>query len=84
MPADLASFTGRNGRRIVEPGDLVLSAGRSSADLPFAHTVRLVGPEREVDHTRRLHPDVVVEVTDAAASAVTPPPDAATEEASTT
>ena len=27
--ADLASFTGRDGRRIVEPGDLVLSAGRS-------------------------------------------------------
>ena len=57
MPADLASFTGRDGRRIVEPGDLVLSVGRSSADLPFAHAVRLTGPVRVVDHTRRLHPE---------------------------
>jgi beta-xylosidase len=61
VPADLASFTGRDGRRIVEPGELVLSAGRSSADLPFAHIVRLTGTERELDHTRRMTPDVSVE-----------------------
>ena len=66
--ADLASFTGRDGRRIVEPGDLVLSAGRSSVDLPFAHTVRLAGPVRAVDHTRRLHPVVAVEHVPAEAS----------------
>ena len=42
--ADLAAFTGREGRRIVEPGALVLSLGRSSADLPIAQTVRLTGP----------------------------------------
>jgi beta-xylosidase len=66
--ADLASFTGRDGRRIVEPGDLVLSAGRSSADLPFAHSVRLVGPVRQVDHTRRMHPEVAVERVPAEAS----------------
>ncbi|MFB6609832.1 beta-glucosidase [Agromyces sp. NPDC056379] len=68
VPADLASFTGRDGRRIVEPGDVVLSAGRSSTEMPFAHTVRLTGPVREVDHTRRLHPDVSIAVTAAAAS----------------
>ena len=61
VPADLASFTGRDGRRIVEPGELVLSAGRSSADLPFAHSVRLTGDVRELDHTRRMQPDVSVE-----------------------
>ncbi|WP_394550830.1 glycoside hydrolase family 3 N-terminal domain-containing protein [Agromyces sp. MMS24-JH15] len=61
VPADLASFPSRAGGRIVEPGDLVLSLGTSSADLPYAHTVRLVGAARTVDHTRRLHPDVVVE-----------------------
>jgi beta-xylosidase len=68
VPADLASFTSRSGERIVEPGELVLGAGRSSADLPFAHTVRLTGAPRAVDQTRRLHPVVeVVAVTSAAA-----------------
>nr|WP_307041111.1 glycoside hydrolase family 3 N-terminal domain-containing protein [Agromyces ramosus] len=61
VPADLASFTGRAGDRIVEPGELVLSAGRSSADLPFSHSLRLVGATRVVDHTRRLQPTVEVE-----------------------
>ncbi|MEV1132268.1 glycoside hydrolase family 3 N-terminal domain-containing protein [Agromyces sp. NPDC049794] len=60
VPADLAAFTGRRGERIVEPGEIVLSAGRSSGDLPFAHTVRFVGSTRRVDHTRRLHAEVAV------------------------
>jgi beta-xylosidase len=68
--ADLAAFTGRDGRRIVEPGELVLSLGRSSADLPVTQTVRLTGPVREVDHTRRLHPIVLVEPVASEASVV--------------
>ena len=56
VPADLAAFTGRDGRRIVEPGSLVLGFGRSSADLPLQATVELTGPVRVVDHTRALHP----------------------------
>ena len=39
VPADLASFTGRDRRRIVEPGELVLGFGRSSGDIPLTHTV---------------------------------------------
>jgi beta-xylosidase len=66
VPADLASFTSRSGVRVVEPGELVLGAGRSSADLPFTHAVRLTGATRVVDHTRRLHPVVAVEVEPAA------------------
>ena len=61
VPADLASFTSRTGERIVEPGDLVLSVGRSSADLVHRATVRVEGPVRVVDHTRRLHPIVDIE-----------------------
>ena len=61
VPADLASFTSRDGVRIVEPGELVLSLGRSSGDLALAHPVRLTGPVRVVDHTRRLHPEVLVQ-----------------------
>ncbi|SFR71794.1 beta-xylosidase [Agromyces sp. CF514] len=64
VPADLASFTGRDGERIVEPGRLVLSVGRSSGDLVFSHEVELTGPVRRVDHLRRLHPDVGIEPTE--------------------
>ncbi|HEU5425483.1 MAG TPA: glycoside hydrolase family 3 N-terminal domain-containing protein [Actinocrinis sp.] len=54
VPADLASFTGVHGRRIVEPGDVELRFGRSSAHAEAAVPLRLVGPEREVGHQRRL------------------------------
>jgi len=54
VPADLASFTGVHGRRIVEPGDVELRFGRSSADTEAVVPLRLVGSEREVGHQRRL------------------------------
>ncbi len=56
VSADLVSFTGRDLRRIVEPGDLVLSFGRSAGELVAQLPVALTGDVREVDHTRRLHP----------------------------
>ena len=59
--ADLASFTGRAGHRVVEPGDLELRLGASSVDSRHVAPVRLVGPERTVDHHRRLTSDVTVE-----------------------
>ncbi|MFH8974687.1 glycoside hydrolase family 3 N-terminal domain-containing protein [Streptomyces sp. NPDC017890] len=55
VPADLASFTGRDGRRVVEPGDLELRLAASSTDPLLTAAVTLTGPERHVDHTRRLH-----------------------------
>ncbi|MGW2649072.1 beta-xylosidase/alpha-l-arabinosidase [Streptomyces sp. NPDC001393] len=61
LPADLASFTGREGRRIVEPGELELRISASSTDHRITVPLRLTGPVREVDHTRRLHPVVTVE-----------------------
>ncbi|WP_033196999.1 beta-glucosidase family protein [Agromyces italicus] len=61
VSADLASFTGRDGLRIVEPGALVLGFGRSSGELPLTATVELTGPVRVVDHTRQLHPAWAVE-----------------------
>jgi beta-xylosidase len=54
VPADLASFTGRDGRRVVEPGELELRLAASSADPRLTARVRLTGPERHLDHTRRL------------------------------
>ncbi|MFJ9601396.1 beta-xylosidase/alpha-l-arabinosidase [Streptomyces althioticus] len=61
VPADVASFTGRDGRRIVEPGDLELRLAASSTDARLTTTVTLTGPVREVDHTRRFRAEFSVE-----------------------
>ncbi|WP_037570466.1 beta-xylosidase/alpha-l-arabinosidase [Phaeacidiphilus oryzae] len=55
VPADLAAFTGLDGRRIVEPGELELRFGDSSAGARLVGKAELTGPVRTVDHTRRLH-----------------------------
>ena len=60
VPADLSAFTGRDGRRIVEPGMLQLRLGASSADLRMNAAVELTGDARVVDHTRELHCEVRV------------------------
>jgi beta-glucosidase-like glycosyl hydrolase len=54
VPADLASFTGRRGQRIVEPGRIELRLGRCSADPLVTLPVELTGPERVIDGPRRL------------------------------
>jgi beta-xylosidase len=54
VPADLTSFTGLRGTRIVEPGDVELRFGRSSGDIAAALRLRLVGAEREAGFGRRL------------------------------
>ncbi|MFJ3284331.1 glycoside hydrolase family 3 N-terminal domain-containing protein [Streptomyces sp. NPDC086669] len=61
VPADLASFTGREGTRIVEPGELELRLSASSADPRLTARVTLTGAERPLDHTRRLHATLVQE-----------------------
>ncbi len=60
VPADLCSFVGLNGRRIVEPGDMELRLGASSADVRYTVPARLTGPLRTVDHRRALRPGVTV------------------------
>jgi beta-xylosidase len=54
VPADLASFTGVHGRRIVEPGAVELRFGRSSGQFEAVLPLRLTGTERAVGHGRRL------------------------------
>jgi beta-xylosidase len=56
VPADLTSFIGRDGSRIVEPGELVLGFGRSSGDIPLSSTVTLTGDVRVLDRSRACHP----------------------------
>ena len=55
MPADVTSFTGRDGARVVETGELELRLGASSSDIRLSSTVTMTGTARVVDHTRRLH-----------------------------
>src|SRR5690625_2370831 len=58
VPADLASFTGLRGTRVVEPGAVELRVARSSTDVHTALQLQLVGPEREMGHDRRLVSEV--------------------------
>jgi beta-glucosidase len=61
VPADVASFTGIRGRRVVEPGDVELRLGCSSGDVRSVLPLRLVGAQREVGHERRLQSLVSVD-----------------------
>jgi beta-glucosidase len=54
VPADLASFTGLAGKRIVEPGDMELRFGRSAQDIAATVPLRLTGSVRETGPDRRL------------------------------
>jgi beta-xylosidase len=56
--ADLTSFTGRLGHRVVEPGRIELRLGTSSADVVAALPVDLTGPERVLDGGRHTTADV--------------------------
>ena len=69
MHADRTAFTGRDLRRIVEPGDVEVLVGTSAADLPCQGVVRLTGPPRAVGHDRRLV--TPVEVSPATAAGAT-------------
>ncbi|MBZ6197183.1 glycoside hydrolase family 3 C-terminal domain-containing protein [Streptomyces olivaceus] len=60
VPADLASFTGRDGQRITEPGTLELRLASSSTQPHLTARLTLTGPQRHVDHTRHLHAAFVV------------------------
>jgi beta-xylosidase len=58
LHTDLASFTGRSGQRIVEPGRIELRLGTSSADTVASFGVELTGPERTVAGPRQMTADV--------------------------
>jgi beta-xylosidase len=60
LDADLASYTGRAGRRHVEPGEVTLRVGASSTDIRAALQFTLTGPLREVGANRELHPAITV------------------------
>ncbi|MGY1802180.1 glycoside hydrolase family 3 N-terminal domain-containing protein [Blastococcus sp. SYSU D00922] len=63
LHADLTSFTGRDGARIVEPGEVELRVGASSADVREVLRFTLTGGRRTVGPDRRLHPESAVRLT---------------------
>jgi beta-glucosidase-like glycosyl hydrolase len=52
--ADRTAYPNRELERVVEPGDVEVMVGTSSADLPCRGRVRLTGPLRVVGHDRQL------------------------------
>ncbi len=52
LHADRTSFTGRGGRRIVEPGVFTVAVGHSSLDLPLAERFRITGETRVIEGER--------------------------------
>jgi beta-xylosidase len=58
--ADLSAFTGIDGCRVVEPGDLELRLSKSSGQPVHCPRIRLTGPLRTVDSTRQLAAAVTV------------------------
>ncbi len=57
LHADLTSYTGRTGKRIVEPGEVELWIGSSSARIVSKLSCALAGPRREVGFDRVLTAD---------------------------
>lgn len=54
VPADVTSFIGLDGSRVVEAGDVELRLSRSSADVVATLPLRLVGPTRPTGTDRHL------------------------------
>ncbi|WP_377273366.1 beta-glucosidase [Peterkaempfera sp. SMS 1(5)a] len=53
LHADRFAYTGLDGDRIVEPGEIRLMLGASSADIRLAAEIELTGPERRLDSVGR-------------------------------
>ncbi|MGR6917870.1 beta-xylosidase/alpha-l-arabinosidase [[Actinomadura] parvosata] len=61
VPARLLSFTGRDGRRVVEPGEVGVSVRRSAADVVDERTVVLTGQVYAFTGSERRLTDVSIE-----------------------
>ena len=54
VPTDMLCFTGREGRRIVEPGENELQIGASSADIRLRANVKVTGAARTLGRDWRM------------------------------
>ncbi len=60
VPSDLLSFTGVEYKRIVEPGEIIVKIGSSSADIRLKGKYNLTGSTRETGEDRELFTRVEV------------------------
>jgi hypothetical protein len=61
VPADMLCFTGLEGRRIVEPGEVELQVGVSSADIRLRATLTLTGQARTLGRGWRMESRCTIE-----------------------
>lgn len=61
LHADLTSYTGRAGQRQVDPGEVELRIGASSADIRETVGLTLAGPRRLVGFGRVMQPEITTE-----------------------
>jgi beta-glucosidase len=61
VPTDMLCFTGPEGRRIVEPGEIELQVGASSADIRLRAVLRLTGAVQTLGRTWRMESHCRVE-----------------------
>jgi len=61
VPTDMLCFTGKEGRRIVEPGELELQLGASSADIRLRTSVTLTGAVHTLGRQWRMESRCEVE-----------------------
>jgi beta-glucosidase len=54
VPTDMLGFTGKEGRRIVEPGEFELQVGASSADIRLRGIVTVTGSVRTLGREWRM------------------------------
>jgi len=63
LHADLTSYVGADGRRVVDEGEVVLEVGASSADIRACLSYQMAGPRRYVGFERVMQPEVSFEPT---------------------
>jgi hypothetical protein len=61
LHAERTSFSGLAGKRVVEPGDVIVSVGGASDSLPLTATVTLTGPLRVLGADRVLDTPATVD-----------------------
>lgn len=61
LHADRTSFTGREGRRVVEPGAFTLAVGRSSEDIRLSNRFTVTGTLRMVETRRAMFTPATVD-----------------------
>jgi len=64
LHADLTSYTGRSGRRQVDPGEVELWIGASSTDIRATLPLTMTGERREVGFDRVMQPAIEITATE--------------------